>query len=47
MRFYSCGLCWRWEPLVQSDQTGQASDHAEAVERAAENAEHNTETEQT
>lgn len=37
VRFYWCGLCWRREPLVQSDQTGQASDHAEAVERAAEN----------
>lgn len=47
VRFYWCGLCWRREPLVQSDQTGQASDHAEGVERAAENAEQKTETEQT
>lgn len=41
VRFYWCGLCWRREPLVQSDQTGHASDDAEAVERAAENAEQN------
>lgn len=33
-----------WEPLVQSDQSGQASNHAEAAERAAETAKENTET---
>lgn len=35
-----------WEPLVQRHRLGQASNHAEAAERAAESAEEHTETKQ-